>query len=128
MAKEKIVIYKENNRICTTTESNYKAEIRDVNKVKEWNDFYTYEDVINYCVEYNIASKEDFKPIRLTKSEKRELAKELLMESLAVAYYKLEDEYNYGHISAEEQEEICKYMQQYGESMTKRIGRNYYTL
>ena len=128
MVKEKIVIYKENMRICTTTESNYKAEIRDVNKIQEWKAFNTYDEVINYCVEYCGKDKNDFIQIGLTKTEKRELAKELLMESLAVAYYKLENDFDYGHISEEEQDEICKYMRQYGESMAKRIGRNYYTL
>ena len=64
----------------------------------------------------------------MTKSEKRELAKDLLMESLSVAYYKLvDDEYEYGHLTKEESDDICNYMRQYGESMAKRIGRKYYT-
>lgn len=126
---EKIVIYKNGNgRICTTTVINYNAQVQDANRIKEWNGFNTYKEVINYCVEYCGKDENDFVKIGLTKTEKRELAKELLMDSLAVAYYKLENESEYGHISEEDQEEICNYMRQYGESMAKRIGRNYYTL
>jgi flagellar motor switch protein FliG len=62
----------------------------------------------------------------MTKTEKREIAKELLMEALSLAYYKLENDI-YNHISQEEQEEICEYMRQYGEAMAKRINKKYYT-
>lgn len=62
----------------------------------------------------------------MTKTEKRELAKDLLIDALSIAYYKLENS-EYSHISEEEQEEICKYMWQYGEAMAKRIDRKYYT-
>ena len=62
----------------------------------------------------------------MNKVEKKELAKDLLMESLSVAYYRLENsEYNY--LSQEEQEEICEYISKYGNAMAKRINRKYYT-
>ena len=130
MVKEKIVIYKDiDGRICTTVESNYNAEIQDANKIQQWTLYESFEEVIEYCVKYCGKNENDFKPIRPTKSEKREIAKDLLMESLAVAYYKLvDDKYKYGHLTEEETDEICKYMRQYGDSMGKRIGRNYYTL
>lgn len=60
----------------------------------------------------------------MTKTEMREFAKEKLMESIAVAYYKLEDE----NFSDEENEQICKYLNQYGEAMSKAIGKKYYTM
>lgn len=62
----------------------------------------------------------------MTKQKKRELAKDLLIDALSVAYYKLEDS-EYSHMSEEEIEEICGYMRQYGEAMAKRINRKYYT-
>lgn len=60
----------------------------------------------------------------MTKKDMRELAKEKLMEAIAVAYYKLEDE----NLSDEENEQICKYINQYGEAMSKAIGKSYYTM
>lgn len=61
----------------------------------------------------------------MTKKEQKEFAKELLIEALSVAYYRLE---NYNNITEDEAIEICKYMQQYGEAMAKRINREYYTV
>lgn len=60
----------------------------------------------------------------MTRTEKRKFAKDKLMEAIAVAYYKLEDE----NFSDDEVEEISKYINQYGEAMGKAIGRNYYTM
>lgn len=45
----------------------------------------------------------------MTKQKKRELAKDLLIDALSVAYYKLEDS-EYSHMSEEEIEEICGYI------------------
>lgn len=59
----------------------------------------------------------------MSKKEMREFAKEKLMEAIAVAYYKLEDE-NF----SEEVEQISAYINQYGEAMGKAIRRNYYTM
>lgn len=60
----------------------------------------------------------------MTKKEKRQFAKDKLMESIAVAYYKLEDE----PFTEEEVEEISQYINQYGEVMAKAIGKRYYTM
>lgn len=60
----------------------------------------------------------------MTKKEKRQLAKDKLMESIACAYYKLEDE----DLTDEESEEISTYIHQYGEAMAKAIGERFYTM
>lgn len=60
----------------------------------------------------------------MTKTEMREFAKDKLLEAIAVAYYKLEDE----NFTNEEVEQISQYINQYGESMAKAINRRYYTM
>lgn len=60
----------------------------------------------------------------MTRSEMRAFAKEKLMESIAVAYYRLENE----DFSEEEKAQICQYINQYGEAMGKAIGKKYYTM
>lgn len=60
----------------------------------------------------------------MTKTKMRDFAKDKLMEAIAVAYYKLEDE----NFTEEEIEQICKYINQYGEAMGKAINRRYYTM
>jgi hypothetical protein len=60
----------------------------------------------------------------MTKTEMRSVAKDVLIDTLAVAYYKLENM----DFSQEEQEEISSYINQYGESMAKAIGRKYFTM
>ena len=60
----------------------------------------------------------------MTKTEMREFAKDKLMEAISTAYYKLENE----NLSDDESEQICKYINQYGESMGKAINRKYYTM
>lgn len=60
----------------------------------------------------------------MSKKEMREFAKDKLMEAIAVAYYKLEDE----NLSDEQEKQITAYISQYGETMAKAIGRKYYTM
>ena len=60
----------------------------------------------------------------MTKKEMRKMAKNKLLESIAVTYYKLEDE----NLSEEDVEQINKYINQYGEAMAKAIGEKYYTM
>lgn len=60
----------------------------------------------------------------MTKKEMREFAKDKLLESIAVTYYKLEDE----KFSDEEKDQISAYINQYGEAMAKAIGKRYYTM
>lgn len=58
------------------------------------------------------------------KKEMRDAAKDLLLDAIAVTYYKLEEE----NFSEEEEEQILAYINQYGETMAKAIGRKYYTM
>lgn len=60
----------------------------------------------------------------MTKTEMREKAKDVLMTSIAVAYYRLESE----DLSEEETAQISKYIDQYGKTMAKAIGETYYTM
>ena len=60
----------------------------------------------------------------MTKKEMRKMAKDKLLASIAVTYYKLEDE----NLSEEEVEQNSKYINQYGEAMAKAIGERYYTM
>lgn len=62
----------------------------------------------------------------MTKKEKREFAKDILIKALSVAYYTLEIS-DYDNISEEDKDEICKYINQYGDAMAKRIGKKYFT-
>lgn len=61
----------------------------------------------------------------MTKTEINEKAKELLIASLAVAYYRLEDEYD---IQQEDLAAISEKIDKYGKTMAKAIGKEYYTL
>lgn len=60
----------------------------------------------------------------MSKKEMREFAKDILMEAIAVAYYRLEDE----KLPEEEEERITVYINQYGKTMATAIRRNYYTM
>ena len=60
----------------------------------------------------------------MSKTEMRKFAKDKLMEAIAVAYYKLEDE----NFTEEETEQIIQYINQYGETMAKAINKTYYTM
>ena len=60
----------------------------------------------------------------MTKTEMRDFAKKKLMEAIACAYYKLEDE----NFTQEEVEQITQYINQYGEAMGKSINKRYYTM
>lgn len=55
-----------------------------------------------------------------------EIAKEILMDSLAVAYYLLERD-DYESLTKEEKDKIHEYISQYGTRMAKSIGKKYYT-
>ena len=64
-----------------------------------------------------------------SKRELRDMAKERLREALSVAYYVFTDGENtdYNEQSEEDQEAVLYYIDQYGESMCKAIGKKYYT-
>lgn len=58
----------------------------------------------------------------MKKSEMWEKAKQILLESIAVAYYKLENE---SSITDEEVEQITQYINQYGTAACKAFGKEY---
>ena len=60
----------------------------------------------------------------MSKSEMREKAKEILRDTIAVAYYKLENE---SGLSDEEIEQIQAYINQYGIAACKAFGKEYIT-
>ena len=63
------------------------------------------------------------------KRELRDMAKERLRDALSVAYYEFVDGENadYNELSEEDKEAVLYYIDQYGESMCKAIGKKYYT-
>lgn len=63
----------------------------------------------------------------MPKSKLNLIAKEIVMESLACAYYKLEDS-EYDYLSEDEKDAIVERIYKLGTAMAKRIGENYYTL
>jgi hypothetical protein len=56
----KTVIYKEFGTFKTTTEENYKAQIRNASKVCTWKDFESAEEIIDYCIKYCGKKQDDF--------------------------------------------------------------------
>ena len=61
----------------------------------------------------------------MKKSEQKQVAKDILLEAIACAYYKLEE---HDDIPEEEKDEIIEYINKYGQAMAKRISETYYTL
>ena len=63
------------------------------------------------------------------KRELRDMAKERLRDALSVAYYEFVDGGNadYNELSEEDKEAVLYYIDQYGESMCKAVGKKYYT-
>ena len=60
------------------------------------------------------------------KKEARAMAKEVVQDAIASAYYKLEG-MMYDHLTDEEKELVIKYVNQYGETACKAFGVRYYT-
>lgn len=58
----------------------------------------------------------------MTKTELRQIAKNVLTESVGVAYYKIADE---NAFNEEEKEQIIQYINQYGAAMCKAIKERY---
>ena len=61
----------------------------------------------------------------MTKTEAKIKAKDIIQETLAVAYYKLENEPD---LPLEEVELITHYINKYGTACCKAIGVDYYTM
>ena len=62
----------------------------------------------------------------MTKSEQKQLAKDILLETIAGAYYKLYDQCD--EVPEEEKDEINEYIRKYGKAMARSIGKEFYTL
>ena len=60
----------------------------------------------------------------MTKSKAKEIAKDTLLSSISVSYYRICDDREY---TDEEQELIIDYINKYGETMAKAIGKRYFT-
>lgn len=63
----------------------------------------------------------------ITATQKKEIAKDIVMSALSMAYYRLENN-EYDILTAEEKEDICKYINMYGVAMGKSIREQYYTV
>lgn len=61
----------------------------------------------------------------MTKKEMRNIAKDILGEAVATAYYKLEE---MNDLTEDEYNEIIKFINQYSTAMMKAIKQEYYTL
>ena len=61
------------------------------------------------------------------KSKLNLIAKNIVMDALASAYYKLEDS-EYDDLSEDEKDAVIERIHKLGKSMAKRIGEEYYTL
>lgn len=101
----------------------FKRKFKNLEKLL---DISTNKCIINNVrkIQNNKTTKQEREEITMTKKEMRKLAKKKLLQSIAVTYYKLEDE----DLSEEEIEEISQYINQYGEAMAKSIGERYYTM
>ncbi|MBQ5565128.1 MAG: hypothetical protein IIT39_17275 [Clostridia bacterium] len=63
--------------------------------------------------------------IEMKKSEQKEFAKDILMEAIACAYYKLYDQCD--EVPEEEKDEINEYIRKYGKAMARSIGKEFFT-
>ncbi len=63
----------------------------------------------------------------ITLTQKKKIAKDIVMRSLAVAYYSLENR-EYDMLSDEEKNDVIKYINMYGTAMGKSIREEYYTV
>ena len=61
----------------------------------------------------------------MKKSEMKAIAKDILLEALACAYYKLEDR---DDVPEEKRDEVIEYINKYGQLMAARIGETYYIM
>lgn len=62
-----------------------------------------------------------------TNKELRKIAKERLVSALASAYYTVCDNPDNFGLNEEEADEVVRFMNSYGRTMCKAIGREYYT-
>lgn len=65
---------------------------------------------------------------KLTKTRASEIAKDCLMDALAAAYYRFENNNDFQNLSEEEQDLVFYQMNILGAKMANSIGREYYTV
>jgi hypothetical protein len=59
MEKTKLVIFKEFNRYCVTSEDNYNKFIRDEYAISKFPPFYSKQEAVDALIRWGIADKED---------------------------------------------------------------------
>lgn len=65
---------------------------------------------------------------KLTKGRASEMAKDCLIDALAAAYYRFENNDDFQNLSEGEQDLVLHQMNILGSKMAKSIGREYYTV
>lgn len=63
----------------------------------------------------------------MKKTELKEIAKEVLKDSIAVAYYKISDNPREYNLTPEEEAQVISYINKYGEAACKAFGKEYIT-
>lgn len=63
-----------------------------------------------------------------TKRQLIEIAKERLVDALAVAYYALDDEEAFICLDEDEKQEVYALVDKYGKAMCKAISKKYYSM
>ena len=63
----------------------------------------------------------------MTKTEAKNIAKDILQDAIGCAYYKLEDSIMYDIVDESDKELIGSYINKYGTAACKAIGMKYVT-
>ena len=63
----------------------------------------------------------------ITATQKKEIAKDIVMRALSMAYYSLENR-EYEILSEDDKNDVKKYINMYGVAMGKSIRAEYYTV
>ncbi len=63
----------------------------------------------------------------ITATQKKEIAKDIVMRALSMAYYSLENR-EYEILSEDDKNDVKKYINMYGVAMGKSIREEYYTV
>ena len=63
----------------------------------------------------------------ITATQKKEIAKDIVMSALSMAYYRLQNN-EYDILTDKEKKDVCRYINMYGVAMGKSIREQYYTV
>lgn len=63
-----------------------------------------------------------------TKRQLKEIAKERLVDALAIAYYALDENEAFICLDADEKQQVLVLTHKYGKAMCKAISKEYYTM